>query len=115
MDTYAVQGIDLGKGQLGPAHGAHAAAAPGGRSLPSVERAVAVPADLHLAAAELEQFVREAGRNLSFVVDEVTGQLVISVRESDSGQLVRQIPSEEALRIARNLAVEGAVLVSELA
>lgn len=39
--------------------------------------------------------------NLKFRVDDASGDTVVSVVDSQSGELLRQIPSDEALRIAR--------------
>jgi flagellar protein FlaG len=71
--------------------------------------------DVHAAAELIDRFLRSAGRELSFSVDDATGQTVLSIREPATGKLIRQLPSEEALRIARNLDLAGAVLASELA
>jgi len=40
---------------------------------------------------------------LSFNLDEESGQTIIRVVDSESGELIRQIPSEEALAIAHQL------------
>jgi flagellar protein FlaG len=40
-------------------------------------------------------------RNLQFSVDEDSGRSVIRVVNAETQELVRQIPSEEALRISR--------------
>jgi flagellar protein FlaG len=36
-------------------------------------------------------------------VDEGSGRVVVSVRDRSTGELIRQIPSEAALRIAQGL------------
>jgi flagellar protein FlaG len=63
------------------------------------------PADsaVRAAAAELDAFMRDSGRSIVFEVDQATGETVVSVRDASTGQSIRQIPSEEALRIARDL------------
>lgn len=78
---------------------------------------MAVPAvtDIHVAAALIDQYLRSAGRELSFAVDDATGIVVVSVRDPNSGELIRQMPSEEVLRIASNLAMHGPRLIDELA
>ena len=43
------------------------------------------------------------GLELQFSTDEQTGQSVIRVRDADSGQVVRQIPSEQVLNFLRQL------------
>jgi flagellar protein FlaG len=73
-----------------------------GKNLPPSTTPPSVEA-LRKAAADIERFLRDAGHELSFEVDGPTGRMVISVRDPATGELIRQVPSEEALRIARNL------------
>lgn len=70
---------------------------------PAMPPAAAPARDLEAATAQIEQFVRSSGRNLQFRVDDDSGRVVVSVRDSDTGELIRQIPSEAALRIAKSL------------
>jgi len=42
-------------------------------------------------------------RDLNFTVDDSTGKVVIRVLDGDSGKVVRQIPSEDILRLAERL------------
>ena len=67
------------------------------------------------AAAEIQQFVQSMGRNLSFSVDEATGYHVVRVVNPSTGELVRQLPSEELLRISRDFQRLNNVLVSQKA
>lgn len=55
------------------------------------------------AAERIQQYLRESRRELSFAVDGESGRVVVTVTDPNTGELVRQIPSEEALRIARHL------------
>ncbi len=67
------------------------------------------------AAADIQQFVQSMGRNLSFSVDEVSGYHVVRVINPNTGELVRQLPSEELLKIARDFERLNNVLVSQRA
>ena len=67
------------------------------------------------AAADIQQFVQSMGRNLSFSVDEVSGYRVVRVVNPNTGELVRQLPSEELLKIARDFERLNNVLVSQRA
>jgi flagellar protein FlaG len=58
---------------------------------------------VHAAAEQIAQFLKSSGRALDFHVDNDTGQVVVSVRDVASGDLIRQMPSEEALHLARTL------------
>lgn len=44
-----------------------------------------------------------ASNNLQFSVDQDSGDTVVRITDSQTGDLVRQIPSEETLAIARDL------------
>jgi len=67
------------------------------------------------AANDIQNFVRDMGRNLNFSVDEVTGYNVVKVINPETNELIRQLPSEELLKIARNMKELGSVLVSQKA
>ncbi|WP_100642157.1 flagellar protein FlaG [Alteromonas facilis] len=55
------------------------------------------------ASREIEQFLQSQNRNLSFSVDQNTQRSVVTVTEADSGDVIRQIPSDEVLRLAERL------------
>jgi len=67
------------------------------------------------AAAQLQEFVSSMGRNLNFSVDETTGYNVVRVVNPDTGELIRQLPSEELLKISRDFQRLNNVLVSQRA
>lgn len=67
------------------------------------------------AAADLQSFVQSMGRNLSFSVDETTGYHVVKVVNPNTGELVRQLPSEELLKISRDFQRLNNALVSQRA
>ena len=67
------------------------------------------------AAADIQQFVQSMGRNLSFSIDETTGYHVVRVVNPNTGELVRQLPSEELLKIARDFQRLNNVLISQKA
>jgi flagellar protein FlaG len=52
--------------------------------------------------AVINRILQEGQRNLSFSIDQTTGKTVVKVVRPD-GEVVRQIPSEEALAIAAHL------------
>lgn len=56
--------------------------------------------DLELAVREIEAFLQVQNRNLAFSVDENTQRSVVTVKDSESGDVIRQIPSDEVLRLA---------------
>jgi flagellar protein FlaG len=54
-------------------------------------------------ASKLQEFVNLIDKKLQFSVDETSGRHVVTVTDKLSGDVIRQIPSEEVLRLARNL------------
>ncbi|EJT85408.1 flagellin FlaG [Pseudomonas putida S11] len=62
------------------------------------------------AVSEIEKFLKASQRNLEFSTDEESGKIVVKVIATDSGELIRQLPSEEALRIAHSLSDVKSVL-----
>lgn len=51
---------------------------------------------------QLNQQMQRNSRDLSFSVDDVANKIVLTVKNKE-GEVVRQIPSEAALRVAQNL------------
>jgi len=66
---------------------------------------------LKAIAASIESYVKSTGRSLEFHVDDASGLTVVTVRNSETGDLVRQIPSDEAVRIARSLGKRSNTLI----
>jgi len=52
-------------------------------------------------AQQLQSFVQSMGRDLNFSVDATTGYNVVRVVNPETGEVVRQLPSEELLKIAQ--------------
>jgi len=67
------------------------------------------------AATQIQNFVQEMGRNLSFTVDETTGYNVVRVINPETNEVIRQLPSEELLKIARSMEQLNNVLVNQKA
>ncbi|MDA9282715.1 flagellar protein FlaG [Pseudomonadales bacterium] len=61
------------------------------------------PQDLDKAVQELQAFVEGLDRSLSFRRDESVDRSIITVRDANTNQLVRQIPAEEIVEIARQI------------
>ncbi len=55
------------------------------------------------ATDQLNKQMARNKRDLSFSVDDASNKIVVTVKNSASGEVVRQIPSEVALRVANNL------------
>jgi len=52
---------------------------------------------------ELNSFLQDMKRNLSFSVDDTSGQSVILVKDSESEEVIRQIPSEELVVLRKKM------------
>ncbi|WP_413701350.1 flagellar protein FlaG [Psychromonas sp. KJ10-10] len=52
---------------------------------------------------EMNAFFQNMQRNLSFSVDEESGEKVISVRDSETEEVIRQIPSEELVVLRKKM------------
>jgi flagellar protein FlaG len=59
--------------------------------------------DVEAAVATIQDFVQSVSRSLNFSLEEGSGRVVVKVTDSGSGDVIRQIPSEEALQLAENL------------
>jgi len=66
-------------------------------------------------AADLQKFVQSMGRDLNFSVDETTGYHVVRVIDQSTGELIRQLPSDELLKLAREFEQLNNALVSQRA
>ena len=53
--------------------------------------------------ASLQDATQALQRDLSFSLDDSSGQVIVKVTDSASGKIVRQMPTEEALRMLESL------------
>ncbi|MBD9461457.1 MULTISPECIES: flagellar protein FlaG [unclassified Pseudomonas] len=67
---------------------------------------------LKKAVQEIEKFVQSVKRNLEFSIDEPSGKVVVKVIASGSGEVIRQIPNEEVLKLANSLNDANSLLFS---
>jgi flagellar protein FlaG len=81
----------------------------GGTGLPESPARVD-PVDVEHAVERLTRIARESGRSLTFSVDGSSGRTIITVRNAATDEVVRQIPSEEVLKVAQSLESLGAML-----
>jgi len=59
--------------------------------------------DLKQAVIQLNDFVQTVQRNLQFSIDKESGTMVVKVIDAKSEKVIRQMPSEETLKLARSL------------
>jgi flagellar protein FlaG len=56
-----------------------------------------------------------APNSLSFSIDDSTGKTVVMVTDAETGEMIRQIPSEEMLALARSLEKMQGMLLQQQA
>lgn len=59
--------------------------------------------DVKAAIELINKKMQTSGQALNFAYDDVTDYTIITVKNSHTGEVVRQLPSEVALRIAHNI------------
>ena len=59
--------------------------------------------ELELAVSEMNEVAQAADRDIAFQLDDDSGRVVVSVTDRASGDVIRQIPSDEALELAAHL------------
>lgn len=69
-----------------------------GQSVPPPDRG-----EVRQAVSRLNEFVQNLRRDLQFRVDEDIDRVIVTVVDSESGEVIRQIPSEEVLAVAKSL------------
>ncbi|XQE68904.1 flagellar protein FlaG [Pseudomonas sp. P3C3] len=55
------------------------------------------------AVSTIQEFVQSVRRNVNFTLEDASGRVVVKVTDASSGDIIRQIPSEEALQLAESL------------
>ena len=66
--------------------------------------------ELEKAVKDIQDFVQSTQRQLNFSIDDSTGRVVVKVIATDSGEVVRQLPSEAALKLAQSLSDASSLL-----
>jgi flagellar protein FlaG len=89
-----------------------------GQDAPSAEPRAQRRAEAGESVARLQDHVQVLRRELHFRVDEDSGQTVLRVVDADTGTLIRQMPSQDALeklRIIDDMQANSGLLVREQA
>ena len=76
----------------------------------------AMKKNLDVAISHLNEMMRDGGRNLSFEIDpSYKGQAVVVVRKEDTGEVIRQIPNPEVLKVAHSIdALKGLLMNKQI-
>ena len=94
---------------------ARAVTQPTGAKAGSGEASAPVPVDITKAVEQIQGYLKDSGKNLSVTFDESADRYVTRVVSSDTGEVVRVIPSEELLEVARAINEQLGGLVNQRA
>lgn len=62
---------------------------------------------LENAVSKLNEYVQVVQRSIQFEIDDLTGREIVKVLDRDTDEVIRQIPTEEVLNFARQLAEQN--------
>lgn len=98
--------VPAGSGNALPAEGK---SAPEPASAPKID----IPeVSIEQVVAQIQEFISQSQRDLEFRVDDSTGRTVVSVF-GGNGELIRQFPSAEILKIVATLQEQGLNLLDQ--
>jgi len=105
------------KGPRQPANSnASAAATPARSAAPDPGASAATLAQVKAAVASANQQLDQSNRELTFVFDDKVGRMLVKIVDKRTNTVVRQVPSEDMLAMARALSstqTQGALLKSK--
>lgn len=70
--------------------------------------------NLHEAVSRLNQQMQSKGRDLSFSLDDRIDRTIITVKNLQTGEVVRQIPTEEVVKLAHSIEDMKGVLFNKV-
>lgn len=73
------------------------------------------PEQVSEAARRVEELFKTVRRNLEFRQDASSGRMIVSVVDAESGEVIRQIPPEQMVRMAAHLEQMNGLLLGERA
>lgn len=86
------------------------ATTPSGGNLPHSGQPVPPTAQhVQQAAQQIQKFLTDSQRSLEFQIDEASGISVVKVRDTSTGDVIRQIPNEETVKLAQILKDTGSL------
>jgi flagellar protein FlaG len=71
--------------------------------------------DLHAAVKKINESMPPSAQSLQFSIDEDSKDIVVKVIDQSTKEVVRQIPTEEALEIAKSLDKMRGLLIRQTA
>jgi len=77
-------------------------------------RPVTIP-KIESVTRQIDSFLRSINKSLQFHVDQATGEMIVTIRDDETGEVIRQVPGEDALRIAQRIEDQLSALLDEKA
>ena len=62
---------------------------------------------------QIDSFLRSIGRSINFRVDPGSGEMIVSVIDATTGEIIRQVPGEEALKLAQSIEARMSAMIDE--
>ncbi|PIF74467.1 flagellar protein FlaG [Variovorax sp. 54] len=94
---------------------ATATAAAEAAALRKAEVEEVTPVQIEMAVKSVNASLESRSISLKFEVDRDTDKLIVKVVDRSNGEVIRQIPTEEVVRIARVMDQQAGLLVSQQA
>jgi flagellar protein FlaG len=75
------------------------------QSIAAAQEAAPPPAPhkIESVTRQIDSFLRSQNHQLQFRVDQGSGKMVVTVTDGETGEIIRQVPGEEALKMAQRI------------
>lgn len=73
------------------------------------------PERVQHAVQQIQTYLNDSQRQLQFQVDDASGRTIVRVVNPETNEVIRQIPGEEMLKLARAIGANGGQIISDLA
>jgi flagellar protein FlaG len=70
-------------------------------------------AALGQAVSKVREFLQQSGSRLQIEVDQDLNRVIVKILNGDSGEVIRQIPPQEVIDLAKNLSGTKGLLLGE--
>jgi flagellar protein FlaG len=77
-------------------------------------RPVTIP-KIESVTRQIDSFLRSINKSVQFRVDQATGEMIVTIRDDETGDVIRQVPGEDALRIAQRIEDQLSAMLDEKA
>ena len=67
------------------------------------------------AMRDIQHFISSQARSVRISKDETSGHMIVQLVDPDTGEVIRTLPSEELLRVARSFEMLGNKMVHQVA